>query len=82
MRKLSGLLASSLVFLVGLAAPAQADQSSVTVMSRNIYLGSDVGVAMNLLPDFKAAAQFMWDQVELTDFNQRSKVLANEIAFC
>lgn len=80
MRKLSGLVASFLVFLVGFTSPAQADESSVTVMSRNLYLGADVGIAMNLLPDFKAAAQFMWEQVELTDFNQRSKVLANEIA--
>ena len=80
MRKISGVVASLLVFLACLSSPAQADQSSVTVMSRNIYLGADVGVAMNLLPDFKAAAQFMWEQVELTDFSQRSKVLANEIA--
>lgn len=79
MRRLSGLVASLFIFLGGFVSPAQADESSVTVLSRNIYLGADVGIAMDLLPDFKAAAQFMWEQVELTDFNQRSRVLANEI---
>ena len=80
MRKATRTIASTLILILGLASPVQASQSTVTVMSRNIYLGADVGIAMNLLPDFKAAAQFMWEQVELTDFNQRSKVLANEIA--
>jgi len=80
MRKATRTLIASLILILGFTSPAQAAQSTVTVMSRNIYLGADVGIAMNLLPDFKAAAQFMWEQVELTDFNQRSKVLANEIA--
>lgn len=80
MRKANRTIVSALTLILGLASPAQATESTVTVMSRNIYLGADVGIAMNLLPDFKAAAQFMWEQVELTDFNQRSKVLANEIA--
>ena len=80
MRKATRTVVSALMLILGLATPAQATQSTVTVMSRDIYLGADVGIAMNLLPDFKAAAQFMWEQVELTDFNQRSKVLANEIA--
>ena len=80
MRKATRIIVSALTLILGLASPVQATESTVTVMSRNIYLGADVGIAMNLLPDFKAAAQFMWEQVELTDFNQRSKVLANEIA--
>lgn len=49
-------------------------------MSRNIYLGADVGVAMKLLPNFPAAAQFMWDQVRTTDFNARAPKLAAEFA--
>ena len=36
----------------------------ITVMSRNIYLGADVGVALDLIPNFPAAAQFMWDQMK------------------
>ena len=80
MRSIVGVFASFLILFFGIGTPVQADQSSVTVMSRNIYLGADVGIAMNLLPNFKAAAQFMWEQVQLTDFNQRSKALASEIA--
>ena len=80
MKKVFRILTSTLIILLCVASPTQANQPSITVMSRNIYLGADVGIAMNLLPDFKAAAQFMWEQVELTDFNQRSSALAKEIA--
>lgn len=66
--------------LFGNGAPAHAQDSSVTVMSRNIYLGADVGVALELLPDMPAAAQFMWEQVADTDFTKRAPVLAAELA--
>jgi endonuclease/exonuclease/phosphatase family metal-dependent hydrolase len=58
---------------------AQAAQPTFTVMSRNIYLGADVGVALELIPDMPAAAQFMWDQVNKNDFSKRSIALAAEI---
>lgn len=58
---------------------AHADDS-VTVMSRNLYLGADVAVALKLLPDMPAAAQFMWQQVAATDFSKRATVLAQELA--
>ncbi|MEY2710205.1 MAG: hypothetical protein RL031_1078 [Actinomycetota bacterium] len=58
---------------------AQAAQPTFTVMSRNIYLGADVGVALELIPDMPAAAQFMWDQVNKNDFSKRSIALATEI---
>ena len=65
------LLVSALVALSMIPViPAQAAEHQVTVMTRNLYLGSDVGVAMNLIPNFSAAAQFMWDQVKKTDFNK------------
>lgn len=48
-------------------------------MSRNIYLGADVGVALELIPDLPAAAQFMWKQVQATDFSKRKLILAKEI---
>ena len=54
-------------------------QSSVVVMSRNIYLGADVGKALELIPDLPAAAQFMWDQMRTTDFETRAELLADEI---
>lgn len=58
---------------------AQAEAPTVTVMTRNLYLGADVGVAMDLIPNLSAAAQFMWDQVKKTDFNKRAPKLAAEI---
>jgi hypothetical protein len=62
------------------APPAKAESSErVIVATRNIYLGSDVGIAMKKLPNFPAAAQFMWDQVAATDFSQRAPLLAQEL---
>ena len=61
-RRLYKTFAISLLLLLQLPISASADSASMTVMSRNIYLGADVGTAMKLLPNFPAAAQFMWDQ--------------------
>lgn len=70
----------ALVIACALATPtAQAANPTVTVMSRNLYLGADVGVALELIPDMPAAAQFMWDQVKQTDFTKRSKLFVAEI---
>lgn len=70
-------------FLVALmlapASVAKAESPQVTVMTRNLYLGADVGVAMELIPNLSAAAQFMWDQVKATDFNKRAPKLAAEV---
>ncbi len=66
--------------LAGLViAPAQASESEFKVMSRNLYLGADVAIAMELLPDFPAATQFMWDQMRQTDFPKRSKLFVQEV---
>ncbi len=65
--------------LLGIQPASAETNSNFTVMSRNIYLGADVGVAMELLPDFPAATQFMWDQMRQTDFASRSSLLAQEI---
>ncbi len=63
-------------------APATEDDpaGTVRVMGRNLYLGADVGVALELLPDMPAAAQFMWDQVAATNFDERVGLLAQEAA--
>ncbi|HEX6888793.1 MAG TPA: hypothetical protein VF143_11860, partial [Candidatus Nanopelagicales bacterium] len=60
--------------------PAADSPDELRVMSRNLYLGADVGVALELLPDMPAAAQFMWDQVAATDFSARVGLLAAEAA--
>lgn len=74
------ILAATAIALTMTAVPAHADGTSVTVMTRNLYLGADVGVALDLLPDLPAAAQFMWDQVHANDFTERAPRLAAEAA--
>lgn len=68
--------------LVGAAAqdeqPSGDDEAQLTIMSRNLYLGADVGMALDLLPDLSAAAELMWDQVAATDFDARVVELAAE----
>lgn len=78
MRRFSALVLALL--LLPIAKIEAAEPYQVTVMSRNLYLGSDVGVALELIPNFPAAAQFMWDQVKKTDFPKRAKKLAAEAA--
>ena len=77
MRRIALFLLASLT--ISLPIPANAADPQLTVMSRNLYLGADVGVALNLIPDFSAAAQFMWNQVRATDFAKRAPILAQEV---
>lgn len=72
-------LLTAIAINIGLIPIAHAEIPSVTVMSRNIYLGADVGRALELIPNLPAAAQYMWDQVKQTDFSKRAKILAREI---
>jgi hypothetical protein len=37
-----------------------------------------LGIALKLIPDFPAAAQFMWSQVKANDFSKRAPKLAQE----
>lgn len=81
-RWLTALILSitSATVAVVLITPAQAQPSErVIFATRNIYLGADVGIAMKKLPNFPAAAQFMWDQVSANDFSQRAPLLAREL---
>ena len=70
----------ALIALLALTFCATAGAATTTVMTRNLYLGADVGVALKLLPDMPAAAQFMWDQVAATDFRRRAPRFAAEAA--
>jgi hypothetical protein len=76
MKRLFFAIALTFSFLV--PASAQASDNQVTVLSRNLYLGADVGIALKPIPDFPAAAQFMWSQVKANDFAQRAPKLAQE----
>lgn len=74
------VLLLALSVLLVLVPAATAGAATTTVMTRNLYLGADVGAALELLPDMPAAAQFMWDQVTATDFRRRAPLLAAEAA--
>ena len=78
MRRLIALF-TALLFVPVIPVHAE-EPYRITVMSRNIYLGADVGVALELIPNFPKAAQFMWDQVKKTDFATRAPKLARESA--
>ena len=82
MRRIASTIALLITLLPFLSAQSAlaSDQKTLSVMTRNLYLGADVGVALQLLPDFPAAAQFMWDQMRATNFEKRSKILSRELA--
>jgi hypothetical protein len=88
MRRLLAILPTALAVALSTAlttGPAAAQEEAdapveVTVMSRNLYLGADITVALELLPDLPAAAQFLWDQVAATNFDARAPLLAAEAA--
>lgn len=82
MRRLISLVAALLVFPIATPiVPAHSEEPyRITVMSRNLYLGADVGVALELIPNLPKAAQFMWDQVKKTNFSARAPKLAREAA--
>lgn len=67
------------------AVPAQAGaggQPRVNVMTRNLYLGADLGPALaaTTLPQFLAATSEVWRHVQEVSFDERAVVLAREIA--
>jgi endonuclease/exonuclease/phosphatase family metal-dependent hydrolase len=57
-------------------------QRQLTVMTRNLYLGADLNVALTATtPDaFVAATTAIWNMVRKNDFNDRAKAVAAEIA--
>ena len=69
------------------AAPAIADAkkpikpSKPTVMTRNLYLGADLGpaIAAPSVPAAYTAIGDIWDTMRDNNFNARAKLLANEI---
>lgn len=79
---------AALVALVAVAlaiayAPAAAanGKTAVSVMTRNLYLGADLGPAITAptLPQFLAATSDIWTHVQLVSFPDRARAIANEI---
>lgn len=54
----------------------------IGVMSRNLYLGADLGpvIASQTLPQFLAAGAAVWTMVQKNDFHVRAQAIAAEIA--
>ena len=82
------LILVAIVFFPLLAVSAQAQQPvpfkgnrTITVMTRNLYLGADLVPVLTAPPEeipFRVATT--WATVQATNFPARSKVLADEIA--
>jgi hypothetical protein len=88
-RHLRWLLSATLALLLvlpaaaGNAAPpdhANRDRE-LTVMSRNLYLGAELGplIAASGQLEVLAAVRTVWDQVQATNYPERAKALADEI---
>ena len=75
-------LTALLVPAVGTAAKQAKKDPKITVMSRNLYLGADLGPAIEAdgLPAAIDAAGQILNDVDASDFPERAKLLAKEIA--
>lgn len=80
MRKAVIMLSAGAVALPLAAAPAQA-ADNVTVMTRNVFLGADLGPALRAsgVGEFTAASGQIFRQLKSTNFAKRAKGLAQEI---
>ena len=84
MKKLCLLALAALIVCGALSGGAQAAEKppKVKVMTRNLYLGSELlrSVAATTIPEFLAANAQNWSNVQQTDFPARAEALAREIA--
>lgn len=80
---IAALLALALALTVMGAAPAAADdRRTVTVMTRNLYLGASLNpaIAAQDATEFLVAVATIYGTVQFTDFATRSEAVADEIA--
>src|SRR3954471_17286888 len=80
-RRLLPLASAALALAVPAAAHAAA-APTVTVMSRNLYLGADIITAATAkdVPDLEQRATTLFETVQQTNFPVRAKAIAKEIA--
>jgi endonuclease/exonuclease/phosphatase family metal-dependent hydrolase len=74
---------ASLVLVPGVALPAGAEQPrEVTVMTRNLYLGANLDPAIGArnVDELLAATAHIFSVAHRTDFPERAKALAREVA--
>lgn len=80
---IAALLALALALSVAVAGPATADdRRTVTVMTRNLYLGASLNsaIAAQDTTEFLVAVATIYGTVQFTDFEARSEAVADEIA--
>jgi endonuclease/exonuclease/phosphatase family metal-dependent hydrolase len=75
-------LTALLVPAVGAAAKKAKKDPKITVMTRNLYLGADLGPAVSApgIPEAIDAAGTILNDVDASDFPSRAKLLAKEVA--
>ena len=63
------------------ASPERAPQRTITVMTRNLYLGASLDPIIHAksAPEAFAAVEAAWAQVQANDFPQRARAIAAEI---
>jgi endonuclease/exonuclease/phosphatase family metal-dependent hydrolase len=73
----------ALVLLAVFAAPAAAARNApIKVMTRNLYLGADLtpAIVAGSQAEFALAGTHIWQTVQATNFPERARALAREIA--
>jgi endonuclease/exonuclease/phosphatase family metal-dependent hydrolase len=82
MKRISILLVAMWCLGEGAAAPAASHPQAISVMTRNLYIGGDLGplVAASTPAEFAQAVQTILAQIGATNFPERAEALADEIA--
>ena len=77
----AGMAVSAIVFPAVADAAKPVKPSKPTVMTRNLYLGADLGpaIAAPTVPQAYTAVGDIYEQMRDNNFNARAKLLANEI---
>jgi endonuclease/exonuclease/phosphatase family metal-dependent hydrolase len=78
----AALVAVALAALPAAAAAQRADDRTLTVMTRNIFLGADLSplVGTRTVDELSLAAASIWSRIQANDFGLRARALAAEIA--
>jgi endonuclease/exonuclease/phosphatase family metal-dependent hydrolase len=80
-RAWSGVVAAALAMALPAVAEAKAKQPTVTVMTRNVFLGADLSPAIGAtsIPQAIDGAGQIWNEFQSTRFDERAVPLAREI---
>lgn len=79
---LAAVTVASAMFAIACGDGGPEDQATITVMTRNVYLGADVESALDApsTQEFLAAVVQSWQAIQATKWSERVKKIAAEIA--